>query len=120
MDISLYSRRYGKLILDFKKLGSPLFHVREAVTALLTNKAAEQGITHSFNVHHIGSRTFVTLHGQVGLNVDNNLVTITKRIFSEVCEASRLRDFEVGSTWDEVGLLGEGHEGLDVGDKVRI
>ena len=82
---------------------------------MLTNKAAEQGITHSFNVHHIGSRTFVTLHGQVGLNVDNNLVT--KRIFSE---ASRLRDLEVGSTWDEVGVLGEGHEGLDVGEKVRI
>ena len=81
----------------------------------MTNKAAEQGITHSFNVHHIGSRTFVTLHGQVGLNVDNNLVT--KRIF---CEASRLRDFEVGSTWDEVGILGEGHEGLDDGEKVRI
>ena len=85
------------------------------MAALLTNKAAEQGITHSFNVHHIGSRTFVTLHGRVGLNVDNNLVT--KRIFSE---ASRLRDFEVGSTWDEVGVLGEGHEGLDVDEKVRI
>ena len=47
--------------------------------------------------------------------VDKNLVT--KRIFSE---ASRLRDFEAGSTWDEVGVLGEGHEGLDVGEKVRI
>ena len=81
----------------------------------MTNKAAEQGITHSFNVHHIRSRTFVTLHGQAGLNVDNNLVT--KRIFSE---ASRLKDFVVGSTWDEVGVLGEGHEGLDVGEKVRI
>ena len=33
---------------------------------------------------------------------------------------SRLRDFEVSSTWDEVGVLGDGHEGLDVGDKVRI
>ena len=32
----------GKLILDFKKLSSRLFHVREAVAALLTNKAAEQ------------------------------------------------------------------------------
>ena len=47
--------------------------------------------------------------------VDKNLVT--KRIFSE---ASRLRDFEAGSTWDEVGVLGEGHKGLDVGEKVRI
>ena len=64
---------------------------------------------------HIGSRTFVTLHGQVGLNEDNNLVT--ERVFSE---ASRLRDFEVSSTWDEVGVLGDGHEGLNVGDKVRI
>ena len=42
---------------------------------------------------------------------------VTKIIFSE---ASRLRDFEVGSTWDEVGVLGEGHEGLDNGEKVRI
>ena len=81
---------------------------------MLTNKAAEQGITHSFNVLPAFLHT-AWAGKQVGLNVDNNLVT--KRIFSE---ASRPRDFEVGSTWDEVGVLGEGHEGLDDGEKVRI
>ena len=41
-------------------------------------------------------------------------------IFSEASRLGRLRDFEVGSTWDEVGVLGEGHDGLDDGEKVRI